>query len=454
MFDKILIANRGEIALRIMRACWELGVKTVAVYSEADVDSLHVRLADEAYCIGPAPSARSYLNIPNIISAAVLSGADAIHPGYGFLAENAYFAEICASHDIKFIGPAAGAIEAMGDKAEAKRTMKAAGLPIIPGTDGVVEDEREAMRFAGEIGYPVIVKAAGGGGGKGMRIARSREELEKAIKVAQVEANAAFGTPAVYVEKFIEKPRHIEVQLLIDEKGNAIHLGERDCSLQRKHQKVLEEAPSPVVTSSLRKKLGELAIKGARAAGYTSAGTIEFLVDRDGNFYFMEMNTRIQVEHPVTEFITGIDLVKHQIRIAAGEELGLSQSDIKITGHAIECRINAEDPARGFLPSPGTVDFYHVPGGPGLRVDSALYQGYTVVPFYDSMVAKVVAWGKDREEAIARMDRALDEVIIDGIATNLDFQKRIVKSRAFRAARIYSDDDILSILGREGRSLS
>ncbi|MGQ9778326.1 MAG: acetyl-CoA carboxylase biotin carboxylase subunit [Bacillota bacterium] len=436
MFQKILIANRGEIALRIIRACRELGIATVAIYSEADRDSLHVRSADEAFCVGPAPQAKSYANIPNIISAATLAGVDAIHPGYGLLSENARFAEICETHNIKFIGPPVRAMELMGDKAMAKKTMKEAGVPVIPGSDGPVTSLEEARAAAREAGYPILLKASGGGGGRGIRVVREERELEKAYHTAQSEAEAAFGNPELYVEKLIENPRHIEVQILADEYGHAVHLGERDCSIQRRHQKVIEEAPSAALTEEMRARLGEMAVRGALAAGYTNAGTMEFLMDREGNFYFMEMNTRIQVEHPVTEFVTGIDLVKEQIRIAAGELLGFSQDQIVLRGHAIECRINAEDPEKNFMPRPGRIEFYHVPGGPGIRVDSCLYTGYTVPPYYDSMVAKVIAWGRDRAEAVARMRRALEEMVIDGIPTTIPFHLEVLADPAFLRGEI------------------
>jgi len=436
VFQKILIANRGEIALRIIRACREMGIATVAIYSEVDRDSLHVRSADEAFCVGPAPQAKSYANIPNIISAATLAGVDAIHPGYGLLSENARFAEICETHNIKFIGPPVRAMELMGDKAMAKKTMKEAGVPVIPGSDGPVTSLEEARAAAREAGYPILLKASGGGGGRGIRIVREERELEKAYQAAQSEAEAAFGNPELYVEKFIENPRHIEVQILADEYGHAVHLGERDCSIQRRHQKVIEEAPSAAMTGEMRAHLGELAVRGALAAGYTNAGTMEFLMDREGNFYFMEMNTRIQVEHPVTEFVTGIDLVKEQIRIAAGEPLGFTQDQVVLRGHAIECRINAEDPEKNFMPHPGRIEFYHVPGGPGIRVDSCLYTGYTVPPYYDSMVAKVIAWGRDRAEAVARMRRALEEMVIDGIPTTIPFHLEVLEDPAFLRGEI------------------
>jgi len=412
LFKKILIANRGEIALRIIRTCKELGIKTVAVYSEADRYSLHVRFADEAVCIGPGPSKDSYLNIPRIIAAAEITNAEAIHPGYGFLAENAMFAEICESSGIKFIGPTPDAIEAMGDKALAKETMRKAGVPVIPGSDGVVETLEEAREIANEIGYPIMLKAAAGGGGKGMRILNDESELENAWQTARAEAEAAFGNPAVYIEKFIERPRHIEIQILADEYGNVIHLGERDCSIQRRHQKLVEESPSPIVTPGLREAMGQAAVKGAKSVKYRNAGTIEFLVDKNGNFYFMEMNTRIQVEHPVTEMVYGIDIVREQIRIAAGEKLNIKQRQLKPNGHAIECRINAEDSYNGFRPSPGKITGLHFPGGFGIRVDSHIYQDYVVPPYYDSLIAKLIAHGRTRDEAIARMLRALEEFVI------------------------------------------
>jgi len=437
LFKKILIANRGEIALRIIRTCKELGIKTVAVYSEADRYSLHVRFADEAVCIGPGPSKESYLNIPRIIAAAEITNAEAIHPGYGFLAENAMFAEICESSGIKFIGPTPDAIEAMGDKALAKETMRKAGVPVIPGSDGVVETLEQAREIANEIGYPIMLKAAAGGGGKGMRMVRNNEELENAWQTARAEAEAAFGNPAVYIEKFIEKPRHIEIQILADEHGNVIHLGERDCSIQRRHQKLIEESPSPIVTPKLREAMGQAAVKGAKSVKYRNAGTIEFLVDKDGNFYFMEMNTRIQVEHPVTEMVYGIDIVREQIRIASGEKLGIKQKQIKPNGHAIECRINAEDPFNGFRPSPGKITALHFPGGFGVRVDSHIYQEYVVPPYYDSMIAKLIVHAKNRDEAIARMLRALDEFVIEGVHTTIPFHIKILNSPQFRSGVDY-----------------
>jgi len=437
LFKKILIANRGEIALRIIRTCKELGIKTVAVYSEADRYSLHVRFADEAVCIGPGPSKDSYLNIPRIIAAAEITNAEAIHPGYGFLAENAMFAEICESSGIKFIGPTPDAIEAMGDKALAKETMRKAGVPVIPGSDGVVETLEEAREIANEIGYPIMLKAAAGGGGKGMRMVNDESELENAWQTARAEAEAAFGNPAVYIEKFIERPRHIEIQILADEYGNVIHLGERDCSIQRRHQKLVEESPSPIVTPGLREAMGQAAVKGAKSVKYRNAGTIEFLVDKNGNFYFMEMNTRIQVEHPVTEMVYGIDIVREQIRIAAGEKLNIKQRQLKPNGHAIECRINAEDSYNGFRPSPGKITGLHFPGGFGIRVDSHIYQDYVVPPYYDSLIAKLIAHGRTRDEAIARMLRALEEFVIEGIHTTIPFHIKLLNSPEFRSGVDY-----------------
>lgn len=427
------MANRGEIAVRIIRACREMGIKTVAIFSEADRQSLHVEMADEAYCVGPPSSAKSYLNIPNIMSAAVIAGVDAIHPGYGYLSERGYFAEVCAAHGIKFIGPSAATIDKMGDKSAAKKAMKEAGVPVIPGSEGEIETEEEAVAVAEEFGYPVIIKASAGGGGKGMRVAYNREELLRRYATAKAEAEAAFGHGGVYIEKFVENPRHIEVQIVADEYGNCVHLYERECSLQRRNQKVLEEAPSVALSSEQREELGRIAVMGAKAIGYTNVGTMEFLLDSDGKFYFMEMNTRIQVEHPVTEMITGIDLVKEQIRIAAGEPLGYTQEDIPLLGHAIECRLNAEAPEYGFRPSPGTITAYHVPGGMGIRVDSAAFTDYVVSPYYDSMFAKLIVWGRNREEAIARMQGALDEIVVEGIDTNIDFQRALVSDPRFIA---------------------
>lgn len=431
MFKKVLIANRGEIALRIIRACRELGIATVAVFSDADTQSLHVRFADEDVCIGPAKSQESYLDPKRIISAAEVTNADAIHPGYGFLAENADFAEICESCDIKFIGPSSETIRLMGDKALAKDTMRRAGVPVIPGSDGVVESEEEALKLCYEIGFPVIIKASLGGGGKGMRIAANEAELKKGFPMARLEAEAAFGSREVYIEKYIAEPRHIEIQILGDSFGQVIHLGERDCSLQRRHQKLLEESPSPIMDEKLRNRMGSAAVKGAANVKYESAGTVEFLVDHGKNFYFMEMNTRIQVEHPVTEEVTDVDLIKEQIRLACGEKLNLSQDDIHLKGHAIECRINAEDPDKGFLPAPGKIESFHVPGGHGIRVDTHAYAKYAIPPYYDSMIAKLIAHGKTREEAILKARRALDEFIIEGIPTTIDFHKRILADQRF-----------------------
>ncbi len=432
MFKKILIANRGEIALRVIRACRELGIRTVAVYSEADANSLHRRLADEDVCIGPGPSRDSYLNVSRIMSAAEITDADAIHPGYGFMAENAEFAELCAKCRIKFIGPSPEVIAKMGDKSEAKKAMRKAGVPVTPGSQGLISDLDEATRLADEMGYPVIVKASAGGGGRGMRVAHTQIALSTALATAQAEAEKAFGNAGVYIEKYIENPKHVEVQILADEHGNVIHLGERDCSVQRRHQKLIEESPCPVLDEKGRKKLGEAAVRAAKAVGYSNAGTIEFLMDKDKNFYFMEMNTRIQVEHPVTEQVTNIDLVKEQIRVAAGEKLRYKQDDIKLVGHAIEVRVNAEDPSRNFMPSPGMVQTYHVPGGPGVRVDSHVYEEYVIPPFYDSMIAKLIVTGEDREEAIRRMDRALGEFVIEGVATTIPFHQKVIRSEEFR----------------------
>ncbi|MCK4224950.1 MAG: acetyl-CoA carboxylase biotin carboxylase subunit [candidate division Zixibacteria bacterium] len=431
MFKKVLVANRGEIALRIIRACKELGIATVAVFSDADTQSLHVRFADEDVCIGPAKSQESYLDPKRIISAAEVTNADAIHPGYGFLAENPDFAEICESCDIKFIGPSSETIRLMGDKALAKDTMRKEGVPVIPGSDGVVESEEMALSLAHQIEFPVIIKASFGGGGKGMRVAADEAELKKGFQMAKLEAEAAFGNPEVYIEKYVSNPRHIEIQVLGDSFGNLIHLGERDCSLQRRHQKLLEESPSPVVDEKLRKKMGDAAVRGAKGVNYEGAGTVEFLVDFDKNFYFMEMNTRIQVEHPVTEEVTDVDLIKEQIRLAYGEKLGLSQDDIYLKGHAIECRINAEDPQKGFLPAPGMIESFHVPGGHGIRVDTHAYAKYQIPPYYDSMIAKLIAHGKSREEAILKARRALDEFIIEGIPTTIEFHKKILRDKRF-----------------------
>jgi acetyl-CoA carboxylase biotin carboxylase subunit len=435
MFSKILIANRGEIALRIIRACKEMGISTVAVYSEADKDSLHVRLADEAVCIGKAASSDSYLNIPSIISAAEITDVEAIHPGYGFLAEDAHFAEICESCQIKFIGPSPENMRMMGDKMNAKDTMKKAGIPVIPGSKDVIKAKEEALKVAKRIGYPVIIKASAGGGGKGMRVCHNDVRLVSAFMTAQSEAEAAFGNPAVYIEKYIDHPRHVEFQILADEKGNIVHLGERDCTIQRRHQKLIEESPSPSISAKMRKKMGEAAVKGAKAVGYRSAGTIEFLVDGE-DFYFMEMNTRIQVEHPVTEMVTGVDLVKEQIKVAAGRKLSLKQDDIEFKGHAIECRINAEDPENNFSPSPGKIDALYVPGGLGVRVDTHVYAGYQISPFYDSMIAKLIVFGDTREEAIKTMRRALDEFLVEPIKTTVDFHKKVLNDSDFKKGNI------------------
>ena len=438
MFKKILIANRGEIALRIIRAARELQIETVAVYSEVDRDSLHVRLADEAVCIGPTPSKQSYLHIPRIISAAEITAADAIHPGYGFLAENAHFAEICESCHIRFIGPTSEMIRLMGDKAEARRTMKEAGVPITPGSEGVLQTPDEAVAVAKELGYPVIIKAAGGGGGKGMRVAADEVALRNGFRMAQAEAEANFGSGQVYLERYIERPRHIEFQVLGDQHGNLVHLGERECSIQRRHQKLIEEAPSVALTPELRLKMGAAAVTGAKAIGYLGTGTIEFLLGPGGEFYFMEMNTRIQVEHPVTEMVTGLDLIKAQILVATGEPLPWGQDEIRLEGHALECRLNAEKPDADFKPSPGQVKYFHSPGGPGVRVDSHLYSGYVVPPNYDSLVAKIICWGRHRTEAIARMRRALEETMIDGIETTVGFHLRVLEDEAFLRGELHT----------------
>ena len=436
MFTKVLVANRGEIALRVIRACRELGVHTVAVYSEADRESLHVRFADDDVCIGPAPGRQSYLNIPRIIAAAEITGADAIHPGYGFLAENAEFAQICKASNIAFIGPSAEQIQAMGDKASARRLALQAGVPTIPGSEGVLETADEALAVATEIGLPVIIKATAGGGGKGMRIAQDEESFAQLFGLAQAEALAAFGNGQVYVEKYLERPRHVEIQVMGDGCGRVVHLGERDCSIQRRHQKLIEESPSPVITAELRARMGEAAVALASAIGYVGAGTIEFLVDPQGRFYFMEMNTRIQVEHPVTEMVTGFDLVKEQIRVAAGQPLSFPSELNGLRGHAIECRVNAEDPARNFQPSPGHITAYHPPGGPGVRVDTHVYAGYVVPPYYDSLLAKVIVHGRDRTEALARMGQALDSFILEGVTTTIPFLARLIRHPDFVAGRV------------------
>ncbi|HEY4491991.1 MAG TPA: acetyl-CoA carboxylase biotin carboxylase subunit [Acidobacteriota bacterium] len=430
MFDKVLIANRGEIALRVILACKELGIRTVAVYSEADRNSLHVRFADEDVCIGPAESSRSYLNIPNIISAAEITGADAIHPGYGFLSENANFAEICETCNLKFIGPSPNAIRLMGDKSQARRIAKEAGVTVIPGSEGILESEEEALKIAEHLGYPVVLKAVAGGGGKGMRMLNDPADLPGAFRTAQREASAAFGSPDLYMEKYLQRPRHIEFQILADEQGNVIHLGERECSIQRRHQKITEEAPSARLTSELRALMGDAAIRVARAVDYMNAGTVEFLLDESGNFYFLEMNTRIQVEHPVTEMTTGLDLVYLQIRIASGRELPIRQEDVGIRGHSIECRINAEDPVT-FLPSPGRITAFHTPSGPGVRVDTAAYSECIISPYYDSLIAKVIVHAPNRKAAISRMRRALDMMIVEGIKTNIPTHAQILEDQDF-----------------------
>jgi len=439
MFSKILISNRGEIAVRIIRACKEMGIRTVAVYSEADVDSLHVRLADEAVCIGPAPPSESYLNIPAIISAAEITDVDAIHPGYGFLAENAHFAEICESCDITFIGPTPENMRLLGDKMTARQTMKKVGIPVIPGSKAIVKTKEEAVRIAKKLKYPVIIKASAGGGGKGMRVCHNDVRLISSLVTAQQEAETAFGNPDIYLEKYIERPRHIEVQILADTQGHIIHLGERDCTIQRRHQKLIEESPSPAINSKLRKKVGEMAIKAAKACNYLNAGTVEFLLDRYGNFYFLEVNTRIQVEHPVTEMVTGIDLVKEQIKIAAGIRLPCKQDDIEIKGSSIECRINAEDSENGFLPCPGKIEMFLPAGGGGVRIDSHVYPGYVIPPYYDSMIAKLIVHGKNRQEAIKIMKRALDEFVVSPIKTTIPFHRYVMNDALFRRGDFATD---------------
>ncbi|MBS6518807.1 MAG: acetyl-CoA carboxylase biotin carboxylase subunit [Clostridium sp.] len=439
MFNKILIANRGEIAVRIIRACREMGIKTVAVYSEADRDSLHTLLADEAICIGPAPSSESYLDMERIISATVAMKADAIHPGFGFLSENARFADLCEKCNIRFIGPSAEIIHRMGNKSEARKTMMEAGVPVVPGSKEPVYTPEEGLKMAEGIGFPVMIKASSGGGGKGMRISRSAEDFEANFNQAQMESVKGFSDDTMYIEKYIEQPRHIEFQILADSHGHVVHLGERDCSIQRRHQKVIEEAPSAAISPELRKKMGETAVKAARAVGYVNAGTIEFLLDKHKQFYFMEMNTRIQVEHPVTEAVTGIDLIKEQIQIAAGEPLSFAQEDVVIRGHAIECRINAENPEKHFMPSPGTITELHLPGGKGIRIDTHIYNGYKVPPNYDSMLLKLISYDNDRDGAIAKMRSALGEIVIEGIDTNVDFQYEILNSEAYQKGSIDTD---------------
>ena len=433
MFKKILIANRGEIAVRIIRACREMGIATVAVHSQADTDSLPVQMADQAVCVGPPLGKDSYLNVPNIVSAALITGAEAVHPGYGFLSETASFAEVCETAGIKFIGPPVSAIERMGDKATARETAKQAGVPTVPGSEGVLQTEADALRVASQIGYPVVVKATAGGGGRGIRVVESEEDLARILKVAQAEALAAFGNADVYLEKYITQMRHIEVQILADEHGNCIHLGERECSVQTvRHQKVVEEAPSATLTPEMRNRIGAAAVRAAQAVGYANAGTVEFIYTPDNQFYFMEMNTRIQVEHPVTEAVTGVDLVQWQIRIAAGEKLTLTQADVQLSGHSIECRVTAQDPDKGFAPSAGTLTQVRLPGGLGVRVDTQIYGGYTVPPFYDSNLAKIIVWGPDRAQAIGRMKRSLDEMLIEGSPTNISFLQKILADERYQ----------------------
>lgn len=432
MLKKVLIANRGEIAVRIIRACREMGIRTVAIYSEVDKDALHVKLADQAICIGPAQSAKSYLNIKSILEAACLTGADSIHPGFGFLSENANFAKICEEMEIKFIGPNYQLIELLGNKSKAKETMKKAGVPVVPGSDGLIYSKEEAVKLAEEIKYPVILKASAGGGGRGIRIAHNKEELEKAYNLVKQEAKVSFNDDSIYMEKFIENPRHVEIQVLADEHGNGIHLGERDCSVQRRNQKIIEETPASIIRNETRKKMGEVAVKAVKEIGYTNAGTIEFLVDKNQDFYFMEMNTRVQVEHPVTEMVTGIDIIKEQIKIASGEKLKIKQNDIKVNGHSMEARINAENPDKNFMPCPGTITGLHIPGGNGIRVDTAIYSGYTIPPTYDSMIAKIIVHGKTREESIAKLKSAVAELVVDGITTNADFILKILDNKNFQ----------------------
>lgn len=450
MLEKILIANRGEIAVRIIRACKEMGIKTVAVYSEADKTALHARLADEAICIGAAPSNKSYLNIKSIIETACLTGCDSIHPGFGFLSENSHFAKICDEIGIKFIGPSHTLIELLGNKSKAKETMKNAGVPVVLGSEGLINSKEESKKIAKEIGYPVILKASAGGGGKGIRIAYNEEELEHEYDIVKQEALISFGDSSLYIEKYIENPRHVEIQILADEHGNAVHLGERDCSVQRRNQKVLEESPSATINEEIRKKMGEIAVKAVKEIGYTNAGTIEFLVDKNKNFYFMEMNTRVQVEHPVTEFVTGIDIIKEQIKIASGEKINYEQEDIKFTGHSLEARINAENPAKNFIPCPGKILGINLPGGNGIRIDTAIYSGYTVPQNYDSMLAKVIVHGKDRDESIAKMKSALSEFVIEGIETNIDFILKILENEDFKANNY--DTSFIKTMGTEKMS--
>ena len=432
MLKKVLIANRGEIAVRIIRACREMGIRTVAIYSEVDKDSLHVKLADQAICIGPAPSAKSYLNVKAILEAACLTGADSIHPGFGFLSENSNFAKICEEMGIKFIGPNHKLIELLGNKSKAKETMKKAGVPVVPGSDGLIYSKKQAVELAEKIKYPVMLKASSGGGGKGIRIAYNKEELEKEYNIVKREAKISFNDDSLYLEKFVENPRHIEIQVLADEHGNAVHLGERDCSVQRRNQKVLEETPAEILDEKTRTKMGEVAVKAVKEIGYTNAGTIEFLVDKNKDFYFMEMNTRVQVEHPVTEMVTGIDIIKEQIKIASGKKLEFKQKDIKFTGHSMEVRINAENPDKKFMPCAGTITGLHLPGGNGVRVDTAIYGGYKIPPTYDSMIAKIIVHGKNRKESIAKMKSAIAELVVDGITTNTDFILKILEDKDFQ----------------------
>ena len=432
MLKKVLIANRGEIAVRIIRACREMGVRTVAIYSEADKNALHVQLADEAICVGPAPSNKSYLNVKAILEAACLTGADSIHPGFGFLSENPNFAKICQEMGIKFIGPDYKLIELLGNKSRAKETMKRAGVPVVPGSDGLIYSKEQAVNLAEQFKYPVMLKASAGGGGRGIRVAYSKEELEKEYDIVKQEAKVAFNDDSLYLEKFVENPRHVEIQILADEHGNCIHLGERDCSVQRRNQKVLEETPSGILDEETRKNMGEVAVKAVKEIGYSNAGTIEFLVDKNKDFYFMEMNTRVQVEHPVTEMVTGVDIIKEQIKIASGEELTYKQEDIKFEGHSMEVRINAENPDKNFMPCPGTITGLHIPGGNGVRVDTAIYSGYTVPPTYDSMLAKLIVHGKNREESIAKMKSAVAEFVVEGITTNIDFLLKILENENFK----------------------
>lgn len=432
MLKKILIANRGEIAVRIIRACREMGIRTVAIYSEADKEALHTKLADESICIGPAPSNKSYLNMKAILEAICLTGSDSVHPGFGFLSENVTFAKMCEEIGIKFIGPNYKLIELLGNKSKAKETMKNVGVPVVPGSEGIINSKKEAIELAEKIKYPVILKASAGGGGRGIRVAYSKTELEKEYDIVKQEAKVSFNDDSIYIEKFIENPRHVEIQVLADEKGNCIHLGERDCSIQRRNQKVLEETPSQILNEETRKKMGEIAVKAVKEIGYSNAGTIEFLVDKNKDFYFMEMNTRVQVEHPVTEMVTGVDIIKEQIKIASGEKLSYKQEDVKIKGHSMEVRINAENPEKNFMPAPGMITGLHLPGGNGIRVDTAIYDGYNVPPTYDSMLAKLIVYGKNREESILKMRSALSETVIEGITTNIDFLLRILNNKDFQ----------------------